>query len=174
MNEVTEQTEKIPYHKTTHFARIKDAVDDIYKRTSGTMPLTSGFTAINPNDLYRKVALALKEEGIIENLGRKDEPKYIWKSAIKLTESVYHRVYLKVRQYNRKYYDNVRAKIAKAEAPAVPEETVEQPVVDSLATVTPVYAKTLDVFTDQELWDELKARGFGFVEGKLSKTIILN
>lgn len=166
MNEVTEQTEKIPYHTTTYFARLKDAVDDIYKRTSGTMPLTRGFVSINPNDLYRKVALALREESIIENLGTKDEPKYIWKSSVSLTESVYHRVYLRVRQYNRKYYNNTKkVKTMKRGISTIPVNAPELRVATSA---------TLESFTDQQLWDELKARGFGFVDGKLTKTITLD
>ena len=165
MNEVTEQTEKIPYHTTTYFARLKDAVDDIHKRTSCAMPLTRGFVSINPNDLYRKVALALKEEGIIENLGTKEEPKYIWKSAVSLTESVYHRVYLRVRQYNRKYYDNTKEKKMKSKISTIPANKPELPASTSV---------TLESFTDQQLWDELKARGFNFIDGKLSKVITLN
>lgn len=150
------------YVNSSYFQRIRDAVDDIYKRTSATVPFKGGVSSINPNDLYRKVALALLEEGILDNLGTKFEPIYIWKSSVPLVESVYHRVYKKVREISRKYYDTLKEK---------KEETVKEKKEEKKETSKPA---DISSFGDQELWDELKNRGFTIVSGVLSKVITLN
>lgn len=147
------------YVNSSYFQRIRDAVDDIYKRTSATVPFKGGVCSINPNDLYRKVALALLDEGILDNLGTKFEPTYIWKSSVPLVESVYHRVYKRVREISRKYYDTLKEK---------KEETAQEKKKD-----TPKPADISSI-SDQELWDELKKRGFTIVSGVLSKVITLN
>jgi hypothetical protein len=166
---MSEEIKTESYVNTTYFQRIRDMVDDIYRRTSGTMPLSVGFVSINKNDLYRKCALALLQEGIVENHGTRMEPLYIWKTAIKLQESIYHRVYMRVREINRRYY-KPKAKEVTVMLASTPEENVVP------ASETPVEKESpvlMDGVSDQELWDELKKRGFVIVDNTLSKTIVL-
>lgn len=149
-----------PYTETTYYKRLCDLVDDIHKRTSGSVPLNQGFCSVNKTDLYRKCALALIEEKLLSNYGTKDKPSYSWGNT-PLTESVYHRVYMRIREINKKYSMNANAKKQKEE----PEAKVKW------ATI-PV--PTIESFTDQALWDELKKRGYSIMDNGLCKTIYLN
>lgn len=167
---MNEEIKTESYVNTTYFQRLRDMVDDIYRRTSGTMPLSTGFVSINKNDLYRKCALALLQEGIVENHGTRQEPLYIWKTTIKLQESVYHRVYMRVREINRKYYKPKAKEVTVMPVPT-PEENV---VPASEIPVEKEWPVLMDGISDQELWDELKKRGFVIVDNTLSKTIVLN
>ena len=147
-----------PYTNTTYYKRLCDLVDDIHKRTSGDVPLRQGFTSVNKCDLYRKCALALIEESLIANYGSKESPAYSWGNT-PLTESVYHRVYKRIREINKKYYMNTKKQ---------QEEPVAAP---ELATI-PI--PTIESFTDQALWDELKKRGYAIVDNEICKTVYLN
>ena len=153
--------EKTNYINTVYFQRLRDAVDDIYKHTSGDTPLTKGFASINPNELYRKCVVALTDEGFVKNYGTQFAPNYVWDKNKTLTESVYHRVYKFIRELNKKYNLSCRANKSKSEEVIVTVKPEKKEEMNE--------TKTLAEYTDVELWEELKRREYKIQNGKLVK-----
>lgn len=146
-----------PYKSTPYYQRIKEAVDDIHSRTTETK-LDKSIRSINDNGLYMKTVSALVKGGILMNYGSQRVPTYVWNASTKLTDEVYEYVYKYIKQYNRKHITEHR--IERENMPPENHSTNNIPKMNYIYN-----------FTDEELWEELKKRGFEIKDNELRKII---
>lgn len=164
------------YLRNPYFMRLRNAVDEIYRCTAKENPYRGGIGSIGKTDLFRKCAAALISEGYLVKYGTQDAPVYKWNGK-SLEEITYHKVYQWIREYNLRFYDaqkkaeNRRAKRQKKEEvaevemhPVIVEEKKEEPEEEAVVP-------SLGEFSDTQLWEELKLRGYDIVNGKLCKIL---
>lgn len=147
---------------------VKDTIDFVYEYLS---PFKDGceFSAKDTGNQGRYVVRTLLRRGIISMKklpGGKTH--YKWVAEMAPTKVLYQSIAAEIRDYqrekNKKY--NASKVAAKAnepadETPAV-DENNEAPAVEQ---ITP--PNLLEVFSAQELWDELKARGYVIEDNRL-------
>jgi hypothetical protein len=134
--------------KTKKFEKnIKEAVNTIYNALIAE-PLNVGFARYREDNAFVQSGCVLLNLGAVKNLGSQTKPSYVWNPDFTVNSNLINAV-----------IDGVRARQTKRIA---------------VATVAKVKsASDLSSFTDQQLWDELKARQFTIQNNQLCRMIYL-
>lgn len=151
---------------------VKEAVDLVFELTTSN---PDGYE-MKAKDLGRtggSVVKILHQRGILERIRMKNRVHaflYKWVAASAPTKVLYGSITQelsdKVRKMNEKY--NAKKKSAeKASVDVIAEETVPAPAVETFHDGPVQVAPSLDPFSAQELWDELKRRGYSADENGL-------
>ena len=140
--------------------RVKETVNLIYNNTVNE-PQTDGFAKYRKNTLFTLCGSALRTMGIVENVGNKTKPQYVWTEGEPETWMI-NRVMDLVREKRNGY--GQKKSVVKTEPAIIPAVVMPTP--------QPVLA--LVNFTDQQIWDELKSRGYVITDGRLCKPNFLN
>lgn len=130
--------------------KIKNTIDTIYDNTRE--PMHGGFKRYGAN--VRHVATLLAKRKILVNEGSKMIPIWKWNSDMAPTDNLYKTIYA---DYTAYYSGRNKARRAANEAPLTQEEA-EKPTIRKA---------TIKDYSSQELWEELKSRGYQIVEGRL-------
>lgn len=143
---------------------VKDTVDSVYDYL---IPHTDGIT-MSANDYGKRgsrVCSELVKRGIIEKkgLGHGKGWRYRWIATMAPTNVLYGSIAQKLYDEDRMYQDAHRKKKAAEKSKKVVVDTppTEQPLPEPKRE----YVSDLKGFSAQELWDELKGRGY-FIEGE--------
>lgn len=145
--------------------KVKDIIDLIYSETTASDGFHHSFRVYSSRTA--KVAKILLDRGILLRDGTITKPVYTWnKSAMSPTENLYKTITteLRTKESNaaKKSKDKKMAEMRKTVCPVpLPEKMGD--------ARTPI-----SEYTDQEIWDELKSRGFSIEDNALVKRIILN
>lgn len=133
---------------------VKEAVDFIYESTTGAGSV-GGWTKY-PTRIQRIVSI-LVQRGIVAKGGHYNHPTYVWTAQMAPTGTLYKtiasEVVLKERETVKRSADKRRAKEMEEMKAKVMEEEAAAVAISS--------------FTSQELWDELKRRGYAIEDGRL-------
>lgn len=139
--------------------RVKETINLIYNNTVNE-PQTEGFAKYRRNTLFTLCGSALRTMGIVENVGNGTSPRYIWTEGAPESWMV-KRVVDLVRE-KQQHHNQKKA--------ATKDKQVIIPVV---TPVSPQPVLCLVNFTDQQIWDELKDRGYSIQNGQLCKAVYL-
>ena len=145
---------------------VKDTIDFVYEYLA---PFKDGceFSAKDTGNQGRFVVRTLLRRGIIS---MKKMPggkvHYKWVAEMQPTKVLYQSVAAEIRDYqrekNKKYYASKA--VSKTSAPNIEDVPEEIPVEPAQMEAPKV--NILDCFSDQELWNELKARGYIIEDNK--------
>lgn len=148
----------------TYLGRIKDAVDFIYLLVTESQDgYRSGFSSCDfivkrvVKVLVDRGALRREYSGAIGGPGRKFI--YKWGSTMAPTDNLYKVVMTELQE--KKKVENARRNRKRNTVAQTPAQ-IEVP-----ATPKERYITTLDGFSSQELWDELKKRGYTIEDNRL-------
>ena len=134
--------------------KIKNIIDTIYDNTKE--PMKKAFKSFGPR--VRAIATMLIKRHVVVNDGNAMVPVWRWNSDLAPTDTLYKTI---IQDY-RDYYSGVNSryrnkqKEVKKEEPATPDEAVPT-----------IRKATIKDYSAQDLWNELKSRGYMIVEGKL-------
>ena len=131
----------------------------------------------------RQIATILVKRGCLNKTGSSIRPVYKWNPvAMKPTSvfvaSVAEEIHDRKREANVKYYakSKKRKNDAEKETPCEIEDTffdeLEQVVNDNPIPCDGKMPNGLELFTDEDLWEELKARGYVIEDGRLIRHIV--
>lgn len=143
---------------------VKNVVDSVYDYLA---PHPEGITMSASDYGHRggRVCAELVKRGIIEKqgLGYKKGWRYRWIATMGPTNVLYGSIAQKLYDEDRMYKDVHRKKKAaeKSKNVVVDTPSTEQPLPEAKRE----YVSDLKGFSAQELWDELKGRGY-FIEGE--------
>lgn len=129
--------------------KVKTTVDYIYSSTK-TTPFCEGFSKFK-DGMMSKCGSALVKHGYILNDGSHTAPSYVWNTQYSPNKRVYEVILTEIREK------------AKKKAPASSKKIEDTTKSFSLSSLT-----------DQQLWDELKLRGYSITDNKLAKQIFLS
>ena len=156
--------------------KIKEAIDAVYEMTVTPGGYHGHFTDY-PTTVWRVVPI-LVQRNIVSR--ERDPMKarsfiYKWVATMHPTATLYKSLEQEIRDKVRSYNKTAKGKEKKANKKEVPI-VVDTPVVNDLvpAPVKKEYVNSLDGFSSQELWDELKKRGFGIEGDRIVKKAYLN
>lgn len=149
---------------------VKEAVDLVFELTTSN-PDGYEMKAKDLGSTGKLVVRILHQRGILERIRMKNRVHsflYKWVAASAPTKVLYGSITQELsdmaRKMNEKY--NAKKKSAeKASVDVIAEETVPAPAVETFHDGPVLVVPSLDPFSAQELWDELKRRGF-FIEGE--------
>ena len=152
---------------------VKDTIDFVFEILTSN-PGGYEMSAKELGQTGRKVVAILVERGILERNhacnGKKS--RYQWVAAMAPTKVLYGSVTQELADRNReekkKYYEKHKARTSVSRADnVVEEEPVPAPAVETFHDGPVQVAPSLDPFSAQELWDELKRRGYSADENGL-------
>ena len=144
--------------------KIKDAIEEIYRITNEN----GGFKGamVGYPTVFSRVMHVLVSRGIVSRKQTSAFPKaysYVWVAQSHPTCTLYKSVYQEIRDKQKGYEERSKARKKGVNAPAQ-EEDVSTPEV----APTPIPGNVIAGFTDQELWDELKGRGYFIEDNRLA------
>ena len=152
---------------TNLLKRTKDTVDFVY----GILSAEPGGVELHPSSLgyYESIIVRLllkkkilKKE-LLRDAGRGRRYKYIWNPvAMAPTENLYQTIKNELESFNREHHKKYRGKKPCVGSQNYDAEPLKKIQPSSLFSAP---SPSLDKFTSQELWDELKKRGYG-IEGE--------
>lgn len=132
--------------------KVKEIVDFIYDVTGGEGS-TGGWGSYSSRTQI--IVQIMVSRGILKRSGPKPRPHYIWAANMAPTSALYKSIaedmVRKERESVKKHY-------------AAKQLVVEKP---DVACVKQESKPSLDSFTSQELWDELKRRGYDIEDCRL-------
>ena len=144
--------------------KVKEAVDFIYGATQGNG--TPGGWQKYPARVRAAVSIMI-QRGILVKEGHPRSPIYRWAVAPAPTKTLYQSIANEVVARERACCQRHREKRRKA-APAAPAKPKEEIVLRPLDIAVEVKSDPdMAKFSDQELWDELKRRGYAAEDGRL-------
>lgn len=150
---------KPDYTSDSYKKKVMSTIDSIYDLTNSS-PMNVGYTKIGGGTIMKDCCRVLIDAGILVNKGSKTRPSYIWNS---------------YEQPNESLCDEVMQYMHSTDAVEFSEPTCTMS--DSLGTENTSIIKDLEIhlahYTDQQLWDELKARGYIIHENQLAKYTFL-
>ena len=159
--------------------KIKEAIDAVYEMTV-TPGGYHGHFKDYPTTFWRVVAVLVQRKIVSRERQSGDGRTFVykWVATMHPTATLYKSVEQEIRDKVRAYAKNAKSKEkkgkkgAREETPAV----ATAPVVEtpSPAPVKKEFVTSLDGFSAQELWDELKKRGFGIEGDRIVKKAYLN
>lgn len=129
--------------------KVKTTVDYIYSSTK-TAPFCEGFSKFK-DGMMSKCGSALVKHGYILNDGSHTAPSYVWNTQYSPNKRVYEIILTEIREK------------AKKKASSTAKKSADKAGSFSLSSLT-----------DQQLWDELKLRGYSITDNKLVKQIFLS
>ena len=115
-----------------------------------------------------EVARALKEAKILVNYGSNHQPVYSFSETITVDENLAAEIADSITKYRKERYPYLYKKEEKKEEP-VQEEPKEEEW--KVITEDQIYEMGIKQYTDEQLWAELKRRGWGIADGCISKTV---
>lgn len=134
--------------------KIKNIIDTIYDNTKEPMQKT--FNSFGPK--VRAIATLLIKRHVVVNDGNAMVPVWRWNSDLAPTDTLYKTIIQDYRDYyagvNSRYRN--KQKEVKNEEPATPDEAMPT-----------IRKATIKDYSAQDLWNELKSRGYQIVDGKL-------
>ena len=144
----------------TTISKVKEVVDFIFEATVGG-GYKGGWTKYPAR--FRAIAAILKKRGILVREGNKRFPIQKWFNPSmtptkNLYKSIADELVLSERESSKKTY--MKSKKEKTKAMPVVETPIIAPIMQTQSSV-------LDGFSDQELYDELKRRGYCIEDNKL-------
>ena len=143
-------------------SKIKVIIDEIYELTSSS-PYRGSFAKTSGR--YRNILSELIRRGCVIREGHIRKPIYTWNpQAMAPTKCFYETIATEIVARERSYSENfaLRKRDKKNDAPKEVEKPIEEPIADET-----ICRSTLSLFSDQELWDELKHRGARIIGNKL-------
>lgn len=140
-------TPKIVSRILYNLHKIKDSIDkDPHVGISGT-------------GLRADIARELQNKKIVVNYGSKQKPVYSWNESVAVTEELAKELDKTIKDFRREHYPYLfSSSTTKQEAKEEPKEII-----------IPEEKTYITDFTDDELWKELKRRGWS---GTIEKTTI--
>jgi len=114
-----------------------------------------------------RVCTRLVSRGIVEKrfLGRGNGWRYKWAATMAPTKVLYGSIAQELYDEDRAFY------MRKSDKKKREKATVEITPLEEEKPVTPITViQAIDAFTDQELWDELKSRGYSIEDNRLVVT----
>ena len=168
-------------HDRTYLGRIKDSVDFIHALVTESQDgYTGGFDKFG-SALIPRVSCALVKRGVlIRSAVKRDDGKtgrlyqYKWSSNMSPTNTLYKTVMSDIRE--SKAEENMRGRQRRAEkqtgmtpTAVIMEEhaAIPESVVETVINAKKEFVTDLDGFSAQELWDELKKRGYTIEDNRL-------
>lgn len=142
--------------------KVSATVDTIYSNLH-EVPITEGFAKFKKNSAYVRSALVLLNLGAIKNLATKNKPKYVWNEEIEKSPELVHKVTEILQDKNRTR--NMKYKKENH------SDAVDTKPIDIFQPIITGAEKPLNEFSDQQLWDELKARQYHIQDNTLVKTV---
>lgn len=149
--------------------KVKEIVDFVYEATIVEGGYRGGWTKYSTR--FKSVVTILKKRGILKQEGNARYPIQRWfNPAIAPTKNLYKtiadEIALQGRKYAKRAYYKKKANICKEEkfVKAEPSVIIKEEVQKNLS---PAPARGLQDFPSQELWDELKRRGYDIEGGRL-------
>ena len=155
-------------------ANVKEIVDEIYDLT-GMSSYHGSFAS--KKSRYRHIVSILLKRGSLIRSGHKNEPIYEWnKVAMAPTKQFYRSVAEQLVTEEREStarWDKKKRMEKDQEKKGEPLPIVGIDVSDGMPVINPVERldDVIQNIPDQQLWDELKRRGFGIEDGRLVKKI---
>ena len=140
---------------------IKECVDYIYSITKDSY-FSSGFRAFRKNNILMDTAFAALRIGFIVNHGVQSSPKYMW-AAQEPNEYIYTTISNEISDNNRR---------EECSGPQFLPPFAEEDAIRKKAHELVI--SPLKSFSDVDLWEELKARGYVIKDNKLVKTVSLS
>ena len=116
----------------------------------------------------KECVIALRSLGVLTNYGNNIRPVYSWQEGVAVSESLANKVTAIIRKRASERYEKHR-KILDEKKENIVNEPVE--VINDLfmSDSTNMPAFSISDFSSQELWDELKNRGFSIVNDSIQK-----
>lgn len=148
---------------------VKETIDFVYEYLR---PFPDGceFSARDTGNQGRYVVRTLVRRGIVSMKklpGGKTH--YTWVAEMAPTKVLYQSVAAEIRDYQREKNKKYQATKAASRSAELVEEKAVEPVQMEAPKVN-----ILECFADQELWDELKARGYVIEDNRLAKKAYLD
>lgn len=140
-------------------SKCKLTVDTIYELTKGGYEGKLGI-----DNHTASVSRLLQKRGILKREGTKRYPVYKWVATMAPTELLYKNI---LSDYMELITPPEKKKPAEELPPPIPKTAKLPP------DAKPVTGNILERFTAQELWNELKRRGFYIENGEIKQTITL-
>lgn len=151
--------------------QVRDAVDKIYELTTANGGYHGSF--VGYTQTFGKVIHVLVSRGIVSRSRKTSLKSYIysWATPNHPTDNLYKSITHELRDRQKAY--EIKSKAKKMALKKT--EIVKVPVVNELTeSLKKEYVTSLDGFSSQELWDELKKRGFGIEGDRIVKKAYLN
>lgn len=174
--------------KTNNGSNYEQRVSKTIKKIRKTIneePTRALFCKENDKPIFRLTCTALIDINVITNSGTRRYPFWKWKEGVVVNDKLTNKVTAMNRERIRKYYG--ASKTAKMPIDIIDEDVVKEVNKSKKKTATttttmneeffvnkteePKFSEpTLSNFSSQELWDELKNRGWQISDGHLCKT----
>lgn len=139
--------------------KIKNTIDSWYNNTKE--PLKASMKSMGSP--MKEVGTLLKKRGILINKGTPMEPIMCWNSDMAPTDNLYKEIRKDYKEYFNKGNKDKKAKMKKTEVNT--PEVKEEPKIRKA---------TIKDYSSQELWEELKSRGYAVSNNRLCKTTYLD
>ena len=131
--------------------KIKNTIDSWYNNTKE--PLKASMKSMGSP--MKEVGTLLKKRGILVNIGTPMEPIMCWNSDMAPTDNLYKEIRKDYKEYFNKSNKDKKVKMKnEVNTPEVKEEPK-------------IRKATIKDYSSQELWNELKSRGYHIVDDKL-------
>lgn len=120
-------------------------------------------------DIYKICASTLVKTNVIHNSSNSySVPRWEWNNNVPVNNKLANKTATIIRENRRKYYS--ASKAAKMEIDGIVANNSDS-VMCSSQTEAPKFSEpTISVFTDQELWEELKSRNYAIKDNRICKT----
>ena len=160
--------------KRNLLAHVKECTDRIYE-TVIAQPggYCGGFSQLG--SFYSRVLKDLVDRNILKKERNEAAPRlafrYTWIASMAPTKTLYENIAFKLRMEQKEYSEKNKQKkeLTHVKIPKVnASEILTGPALENNILMEPT-PNPLRSFTDAELWDELKARGYEIAEGRLAK-----
>ena len=149
---------------------VKEIVDLVFELTTSN-PDGYEMKAKELGSTGKLVVRILHQRGILERIRMRNRVHaflYKWVAASAPTKVLYGSIAQEISdayRANNKKYPSKKKSAEKASVDVIAEDPVPAPAVETFHDGPVLVAPSLDPFSAQELWDELKRRGF-FIEGE--------